>query len=287
MKGILIILVLASLAALSGCLATVAVYSDVGVGAESLTAGENMLRWTGYRVRRVNWRDIEADVLERSNALYFPDGDMLVLGKTLTVKGVRSIMRFVSSGGSVIGVGAGAGLLCYGVFGRWQDSSVFFGHDESNVDVLANYEDTGQVAIVSMNKGKARVFAAFSHPEREEKNGYDILLATCALDDPDSEWGLTGCATHWILGRLARPAATPSLLGLLGLGVYLTGLVAVLVLRQTRRKGSFYPRNVAPAVAHRGRLLNGGGRSSVNDDRPPAYISRTVGSRKECDFGHI
>lgn len=260
MKRILIILILACIAVLSGCQATVAVYSDVGIDAESLTASENMLLRMGHPVRRMYWRDIESGVLKRSDALYFPDGDMLALGEILTAKGVRSISRYVSSGGSVIGVGAGADLLCYGVFGRWQDSTVFFSHYESKVDVLDSYDDTGQVAMVAMKKGKARVFAAFFHPESEE-SGRDGLLATCALDDPDSDWDLTGCATHWILGRLARPAATPRLLGLLGLGVYLTGLVAVLVVRRTRSKGSH--------------------------DRLPADLSHTVGSRKGGDLGPI
>ncbi len=101
---------------LIGCRATIVVYRGEGVELASLTACVQMFRGMGHRVCLVDAADICDNTLAGYDALCFPDGDVCAYSEKLDLPDMRSITRFVRSGGGIIGIGGGASLLCREVF---------------------------------------------------------------------------------------------------------------------------------------------------------------------------
>lgn len=76
----------------------------------------------------------------------------------------------------------------------------FTPYDETRSVTLANYEITGQPALVCCDYGEGRVFLTGPHPEWEEDSDRDGYPPEEYNDDNGSDWPMMKCATAWCLG---------------------------------------------------------------------------------------
>jgi glutamine amidotransferase-like uncharacterized protein len=86
----------------------IAIYSGNGCWAESITAGQRMFEWMGYRCEIVSAQRINSEGLDGFSAIYIPGGDMYQYAQSISSEGKASIRSFVSKGGGYIGICGGA-----------------------------------------------------------------------------------------------------------------------------------------------------------------------------------
>jgi len=89
-------------------LPVIALYSDRGADEECLSATQNMIEWTGYRVTRVGAHAINDGVLDAYDALCVPGGNMYEYAEDISAAGKDNIQGFIERGGGYIGICGGA-----------------------------------------------------------------------------------------------------------------------------------------------------------------------------------
>ena len=88
--------------------ADVAIYSDNGTWDESVKASENMFKWMGYTVAKVDANDINTLETDNFSILCIPGGDMYEYAQDISQKGKNKIRDFLIDGGGYIGICGGA-----------------------------------------------------------------------------------------------------------------------------------------------------------------------------------
>lgn len=124
----------------------IALYSDQGVWDESVQAAENMFRWMGYQVERVDADFINRTGLDGFAILVIPGGDMYQYSQDLSPTGKENIKDFVRAGGGYIGICGGAYFASEKVI--WQGNQLpmqplglFPGTAEGPIDEIAPYPE--------------------------------------------------------------------------------------------------------------------------------------------------
>jgi peptidase E len=161
----------------------IALYSGNGCWAESITAGQRMFEWMGYRCEVVSAQRINTEGLDGFNILYIPGGNMYQYALDISSTGKANIRSFVASGGGYVGICGGAYFASRHI--QWQGTQfiveslqLFEGMAVGPVDQIEPYPgfDMCEVAIVD-----------HAHP--------------ITSPAPASEWDLMKRATRWCLKK--------------------------------------------------------------------------------------
>ena len=133
----------------------IAIYSGSGCWAESITAGQRMFEWMGYRCEVVGAQRINTEGLDGFNILYIPGGNMYQYALDISSTGKANVRSFVSNGGGYIGICGGAYFASRHI--RWQGTDfiveslqLFEGMAVGSVDQIEPYPgfDMCEIAIV-------------------------------------------------------------------------------------------------------------------------------------------
>lgn len=135
--------------------ADIALYSDSGCWAESVTAATKMFEWMGFSVILVNADYINNNSLDSFNIICFPGGDMYQYSQDISASAKEKVREYVRSGGGYIGICGGAFFASETVV--WQGNQLpmsplglFKGSAEGTIDAIVPYPQRGmcQVDIV-------------------------------------------------------------------------------------------------------------------------------------------
>lgn len=135
--------------------ADIALYSDSGCWAESVTAATKMFKWMGFSVILVNADYINNNSLDDFSIICFPGGDMYQYSQDISASGKEKVREYVRSGGGYIGICGGAYFASETVI--WQGNQLpmtplglFKGSAEGTIDAIVPYPQRGmcQVNIV-------------------------------------------------------------------------------------------------------------------------------------------
>ena len=131
----------------TGLSADIALYSDNGCWAVSVTAATNMFLWMGYTVELVNSEYINEKGLNDFKLLCIPGGDMYQYSNDLSSSGIEKIRDFISHGGGYIGICGGAYFAGEKVF--WQENQLnmeslglFNGITKGPINEIVTYPDS-------------------------------------------------------------------------------------------------------------------------------------------------